>query len=407
MLIRPFEERDRPHCHRIWREVGWMKPGEEPGMDLLLDAGRCLVVELNDEAECLVMASSADIRHLDITLPLSAVTGVTTSIVGRKQGLAARALAQLVANEAEHGAILSGLGMFEQGFYNRLGYGTTSYLTRISFDPAALQVRARHKTPRRLTKDDWSDIHANRLARRRPHGSVSIHDPGVTQVETSVSENGFGLGFRDDGGQLTHHIWFNTSHIHRGPYCVQWMAWRTHSELLELLSVIHALGDQVRLVQMVEPTGFVMQDLVSQPFKRIQISNKGEFPASIHSYAPYQFRICDLERCVAATRIPWAEVSFNLAVHDPIGSFLPEDSRWRGVNGTFRVELGPESHATSGEDPGLPTLRASIGAFTRLWMGARPATTLAVTDELEATPELLHHLDEALRMPAPLPDWDF
>src|SRR5690242_20643479 len=81
MLIRPFEERDRPHCHRIWREVGWMKPGEEPGMDLLLDASRCLVVELNGESECPVMASPADIRPLNATLRLSAVAGATTSIV--------------------------------------------------------------------------------------------------------------------------------------------------------------------------------------------------------------------------------------------------------------------------------------------------------------------------------------
>src|SRR4051794_37152165 len=107
MLIRPFEERDRPACHRIWREVGWLKPGDEPAMDLCMSASRCLVVELNGEAECLVMGSSADLRYFGTDLPLSAITGVTTSIVGRKQGLAARALAQLVAEEAEKGAIVS------------------------------------------------------------------------------------------------------------------------------------------------------------------------------------------------------------------------------------------------------------------------------------------------------------
>jgi len=48
-----------------------------------------------------------------------------------------------------------------------------------------------------------------------------------------------------------------------------------------------------------------------------------------------------------------------------------------------------------------------VNAFTRMWLGARPATGLAVTDELTGPAALLEELDWALRLPEPKPDWDF
>ena len=62
-------------------------------------------------------------RYLDETLPFSCITGVTTSRVARKLGLAGKLTAVAVAHEAADGAAVVGLGMFEQGFYNRLGFG--------------------------------------------------------------------------------------------------------------------------------------------------------------------------------------------------------------------------------------------------------------------------------------------
>ena len=48
-----------------------------------------------------------------------------------------------------------------------------------------------------------------------------------------------------------------------------------------------------------------------------------------------------------------------------------------------------------------------MGAFTRLWLDVRPATGLAVTDELAGPQELLEELDWLLRLPDPKPDWGF
>jgi hypothetical protein len=58
-------------------------------------------------------------------------------------------------------------------------------------------------------------------------------------------------------------------------------------------------------------------------------------------------------------------------------------------------------------DTGLPTLIATVNAFTRLWLGVGPATGLSFTDDLDGPRDLLVQLDHALRLPDPHPDWDF
>ena len=70
------------------------------------------------------------------------------------------------------------------------------------------------------------------------------------------------------------------------------------------------------------------------------------------------------------------------------------------------ITLGPESAAQPGSEVELPTLTASTGAFTRLWLGVRPASGLAITDDLRGPDDLLAALDRTLRLPAPHLEWD-
>jgi hypothetical protein len=100
-------------------------------------------------------------------------------------------------------------------------------------------------------------------------------------------------------------------------------------------------------------------------------------------------------------------VRFNLRLSDPIEVFLPEDVPWRGVGGDYVVSLGPTSGAELGTDPALLTLSASVGAFTRMWLGVLSASGLSMTDDLDGPPALLQALDWALQLPLPRPDWDF
>jgi hypothetical protein len=109
---------------------------------------------------------------------------------------------------------------------------------------------------------------------------------------------------------------------------------------------------------------------------------------------------------MAAARLPCADVTFNLDVHDPIAAGAQETA-WGGSGGSYVVCLGETSWCRAGSEPALPTLTASVGALTRLWLGVRPATGLAMTDALDGPADLLHRLDAALRLPDPQPDWDF
>ena len=208
ITYRPYDKaRDREATQRIWREVGWLEPGGEPLMDMTVDSGNALVAEINGAAEALVLSAPGDIRYLGGDLPFAGVTGVTCSRIARKRGLARRLTARLVAEAAEAGAAVIGLGMFEQGFYNHLGFGTGGYDQWVAFDPAQLIVDVEPRIPRRLTKADWFQMRAGRLARWRQHGNVNLFPDGLSQADAGWSKHDFGLGYQDESGHLTHYFW--------------------------------------------------------------------------------------------------------------------------------------------------------------------------------------------------------
>src|SRR5438552_415142 len=116
MILRDYDlEKDREAAHRIWFETGWLEKGKEEVMTRFVAAGRALVAEIHGEAECLVLTMPGTVRYLTEDLPLGGVTSVTTSRVARKQGLASRLAAKAIAADVAEGALVSALGMFEQG----------------------------------------------------------------------------------------------------------------------------------------------------------------------------------------------------------------------------------------------------------------------------------------------------
>jgi hypothetical protein len=407
--FRAFDpERDREAAHRIWMEVGWLEKEKTEAADIFIAACRAMVAEVEGAAECLVLSAPGSLRYLEEDLSLAGVTSVTTSRIARKQGLARRLTARVVAADAADGALVSGLGMFEQGYYNQLGFGTGSYERWVGFDPARLRIPVKARVPRRIAGDEWAAVHAARLARLRGHGACNLSPAGITRGEIMWMSKGFGLGYYDGpGGTLSHHVWLNAREIENGPYSVRWTSYQTYDQLLELLALIRSLGDQVHLVNMLEPPGIQLQDLIEQPFKQHRISEKSRFEAGTQAGAYWQVRINDLVGCLEQTYLKGDGVRFNLALHDPIVRFLDGDVPWRGVGGEYIVTLGPRSGAEPGRDETLPTLACSVGAFTRMWLGVRPATGLAVTDELKGPEGLLRELDWALRLPEPNLDWDF
>ncbi len=407
MTIRPYLETDLEACQRIWQECGW---AETDTLASYLSGGRAMVAELGGAAECLALAHTGSLRHLESEVSLCAVTGVTTSRVARRQGAATRTTAALLAAEAAAGQHTAMLGIFDQGFYNRLGFGNGAYHRRWEFDPAALRVPARHRPPLRFSVAEHADaLLACRLGRTRPHGGVNLFPVEHFRSEVAWTKHSFGLGYRDaDDGAISHVLWCGYEAGENGPYDVCWMAWRTREQLLELLAILASLADQVYGMTITEPAGVQFQDLLEQPFRRQQTGGGGKFKLRGTLSAAWQIRILNLAGCLAQTHFPGEPVAFNLALTDPISGYLHDTSPWRGLSGSWRVRLGPESSAEPGEDPSRPTLTASLGAFSRLWLGVQPATGLAITDRLSGPEPLLADLDRLCRaMPSPQPDWEF
>lgn len=410
-IARYNAQTDRDACLRVWEEVGWLDRSDKKrveGVDKLIAAGRSLVSKIDGEAECLVLAARGSLRYLEEDISFSGVTAVTTGRVARRQGIAGRLTARLIAEEAEDGAALSGLGMFEQGFYDRLGMGTGICDHEIRFDPQLLRVPFPSRPPKRLSMEDWEELHTCRLARKREHGYVTFESPLITQAADTEGDRQFGLGFYDGPeGELTHFAWFRSKGEEHGPYYVPCMAYQSPEQFLELMGVIKSLGEQVRVVQMLEPSGIQIQDLLGQPLQNQMITRRGAFETGTRALATWQIRICNVEECLSKTKLRRDAVRFNLQLEDPIEKYLDGSTGWKGVGGDYVVEAGKTSGAGRGQDTALPTLKATVNAFSRLWLGVRPATGLAVTDSLKGPRDLLEALDETFRLPAPARDWEF
>ena len=400
---------DKDAVHRIMREVGWAEPGKEHLLDLAFESSRSLVAEVDGSPECSVSTAPGVMRYLEEDLPSIEVTSVATSRISRRLGLASRLVARALAADAADGALVARVCAFDQGYYDKVGFGPGPYEHTLSCDPATLRVDVKPRLPRRLTKDDLELIHASRLARLRGHGAVNYPQLAHTQVELNWhSEKGFGLGYCDGpNGELTHHFWCNCEHVEDGPYHISWLAYQTREQFLELLALMKSLGDQVRLVRLREPYGIQLQDLLDRPTRHGSITEGSKFENRMSAYAFWQVRMLDLPGAFARTHLPCADLRFNLCLTDPAAKLLEEGAGWRGVAGDYAITVGPSSQAQRGIDPALPTLSASVNAFSRMWLGVRPATGLAATDQLSGPESLLAQLDRAFLLPQPRPDWDF
>ena len=404
------EERDFEAVHRIWIECGWIgsDKDETEAFRNLIGVNDCVVLPVHGRAECAVMSTPGQIRHQATDLELGVVAAVTTSHVARRLGAAAKLTSETLARQAESGAAVSALGMFEQGFYDRMGFGTGSYVNHFRFDPATLVVPKMTRPPVRVGPSRWRDVHRAMLARRRGHGGVTLTIPERLEgLEMMPDAEWFGLGYEDGPGDTLSHFFWGEAKEEHGPYRVTMMAWQDNAQLFELLATISALGDQVSTVEMEEPPEIQFQDLLRQPFRNRGLTLRSKHESYQSADAWWQLRMLDVAKCLEATRLEAETLRFNLTLADPVEGFLGNRQGWRGTAGDYTITLGEASAAEPGHTPRLPTLSASVGAFSRMWMGVRPATSLALTDDLVGDTALMQSLDRTLRLPSPFVGWDF
>jgi predicted acetyltransferase len=401
--IRTYDpERDFDAVLRIWKEIGWMESVEDEKESLrhFARAANAEVALLDGEAECFVQWTPGDIVHTGTLLPFAGVTAVATSRVARKQGLASALSARALVQARDSGAAVAGLGVFDQGFYDRLGFGSAAYEHRYQFDPASLDVPVDYRPPVRIGAEDWKDVHQALLKRMRAHGTLTLSPPEMVRAELGWTSNPFGLGYRDADGELTHFVFGPAKGAH-GPYSVWHCAYRDGRQLLELFRLLKELSDQVASIVIMEPPEIQLQDLIRNPIRQRIRTIKSEHETVNRSLAFSQMRILDLEACVGAHTWPGPELRFDLIIDDPLDGL----DEGKGLSGDYTVTVGDPSTITPGHTGGSAVMKASINAFTRFWFGVRPASSLAITDRLEAPPDLLANLDVAVRLPRPSFGW--
>lgn len=409
MTIRDYDpSRDLKAVQRIWKECGWVESDEDiAAMEDFFSGGDTVVATIDGEPECCAHSSPGKIQYLNESLKLGAVSAVTTSHVSRKLGFAKKLTANLLSLQAEQGMEVSALCMFDQGFYDKVGFGTGSYENWIKFDPATLNVKYPFRPPKRLGVSDYEAIHGAMMSRASAHGNVFLNSNKMLKAELSWTEKPFGLGYYDGpDASLSHFIWGEMKGEH-GPYTITWRAYQNKNQLLELLALVKSLGDQIHQIGTLEFGEIQLQDLLKQPFRTKRTTSKGQFEQSTDAAAYWQMRILNIESCLAKTHLNTPSIRFNLELTDPVTESLDAGSNWRGLSGEYIITLGTESSASNGREVSLPTLKASVNAFSRMWFGVRPASSLAITDALEGDDSLLKSLDESLRLPRPHLGWDF
>lgn len=411
MKLRPLDiSNDLKAVRRIWEEIGWIDRDEEDDakyLEIFLAASRVLVADIDNTAECMVATTEGSLRHLDSELSLNIVAAVTTSLIARKQGFASSMTAELVASAAQSGSHLSALGMFEQGYYSRLGFGTGPYEHRVQFDPSQLAVSTKAGTPQRLTPDDYKDVHFALCNRWAAHGSVNVYPAEQAHAEMGWTEDAFGLGYRNNKGELTHFIWGENKGEH-GPLTINALAYQNAEQLLELLAMLKGLGDQIYSVSLLEPSHLQLQDLINSPFRRQSTTEGSAHEEGNYAEAFWQIRINNLEAVMEKTQLPGrARLSFNLELTDPIRDFLSTESSWQGISGDYTITLGENCKAQAGHQPSLPLLKASVGGFSRLWLGCASATAISLSGEITGDQALLNSIESSLSLPLPKTGWEF
>ena len=405
-------ERDYEAVRQIWIDVGWLDADDfeddEKGLELMLGCSKTIVFPVRGIAECSVISQRGHMRYLNEDLDLGIISAVTTSHVAKRMGAARKLTADSLATLAEEGAEIAALGMFDQGFYNQVGFGSGSYFSEVHFDPNTLTITNRFRPPARLGADDWQAMHTAMCHRKPWHGGCRISAAETMQAECIWADKAFGLGYYEGpDGELSHFFWGESEGQH-GPYKITFIAYQSSEQLFELLALIKSLGDQVHKVQMESPAEVQFQDRLEQPFRHRRVTEGSDHQNWHEVNAVWQARILNIEKCIAKTKLPGSSpIRFNLRLTDPVSNHLPRKRNWQGVAGDYVVTLGEQSFAQPGVEDGLDTLNASVGAFTRMWLGVRNASALALTDDLAGSDTLLRSLDQALHLPSPHFGWDF
>ena len=187
-VSRPYTEADHEALHRVWKEVGWIDPANDAhtkALDAFLECNDIVVGEIDGAAEIFAHVAEGFMCHGVQDIPMASVVGIVSGLVARKRGVAGEVTATALADAVGNGAQVAALGMFDQGYYDRLGFGTGPPVAIMTIDPAAITVPPPSRAPVRLGIDDAREMHEARLHRQREHGGMNLCSPAITKAASS------------------------------------------------------------------------------------------------------------------------------------------------------------------------------------------------------------------------------
>ena len=414
--ILPFDfERDMGDVLQTWSETGWFEGEErqEKQIRAFFEAndGRSVVGQIAGRTESVTHRTLGFMRYDQSEIPAGGITAVTTSRIARKRGLASRGTARSVAHLGDEGAAVALLGMFEQGFYDRFGFGVGPYENEVYVYPGALNVPVDYRTPERFDlEEDIEEVHAAMVTRYLPHGGLVIGGERSTSAGLQIDDEVRVFGYRTDGA-ISHFVAVTSKGEHGPDRIIQW-AYATQTQCLELLRMVQEWGDQVDLVRFTEPRWMQAQDLIVHPGHEFRRTGGSKAESRIDADAWWQLRILDLQTCIRAMRPSDEAFSVSVQVSDPIDRHLRDggyEGSWTSLEGTWNLRFGETNRAEriEGIAPGDADVVTSVGALSRWWFGVVPASTLAVLGEIEADPDVLTSLDRlTAHLPKPQIGWD-
>ncbi len=412
----PFDfDRDIESVLRTWSETGWWDNEDDQKERISeyfkANDGRTVVGLIDGSAECAVHRALGTVRYDQSLLSLGCVTAVTTSRIARRRRLASRLTARTVAHLADEGCVVAMLGMFDQGFYDRFGFGTGPYENHAWIYPGALAIPADYRAPERLELDvDSEELHTAMTSRLDAHGGVVIGGERLTAAGMRVDGDIAIYGYRTDG-HISHFMAIVTTGEHGPDRITQW-AYQTREQCLELLRLIQEWGDQVDVLRLTEPVWLQLQDFIVDPgaqFRRTRGSQTGAL--RIEADAWWQARIVDLPACIRAIHAVDDSFSVVVKVNDPVEAHLVDsgyDGDWNGVGGTWSLSFGATHtvERVTGDEP--IDLETTVNSLTRWWLGVLPASTLLAMGEFACTAETAERMDSLTgHLPTPQPGWDF
>ncbi len=405
-------ERDMEDVLRVWTETGWFdgEDRERKYIESFFQAndGRSVVARLNGHAESVVHRALGTMHFDQTQVSLGGVTAVTTSRIARRLRFASRLTARTVAHLGDEGVAVALLGMFEQGFYDRFGFGVGPYENRVFVYPGDLDVPVRYRTPERLDFDEQIDeIHEAMVNRMPRHGGIVVGGERFTKAGSQLEDEISTYGYRTDG-VLTHFLSVLTKG-ENGPDRVIRMAYETKQQCFELLRLIQEWGDQVDCIRFVEPVWMQVQDFMKQPGREYRRTKDTPNAMKIDADAWWQLRIVDLDMCIKAMRVPSTDLSVIVELEDPIEPHLIQsgyEGDWKPLSGTWRLSFGSAQGAERVEAMPDVDLRTSVNALSRWWLGVVSANTLHAMGQFQSEPDVVEALDAlTAHLPTPQIGW--